>query len=294
MLLRVVLGLVVDSIVFFFSLFPPFTPYPPTNSKTTWLTSDLSELDVNQVAASVESTFLKVHKLNKYFQDDVSNKLFEQVKHFRSDVPTMVELGNPSMLTEHWEQIYKMMGMNAEDVLQEFTLNKLIDAGIMDFKKEISNISGTASGQSRLLKSLDNISEAWTTLSLPLLPYRGGEGKYILGDLEELLTTLEDHQVMLQAMLASKDVNLILQQVNTWQKRLSLFSDTMDEWLGVQRDWMYLENIFSAEDICTQLPDEAVKFSNVDADWNSTMRSISLGKAGIGVNHEPWIIMDHD
>ncbi len=111
-----------------------------------------------------------------------------------------------------------------------------------------------------------------------MLPYRAGEkdGKYILGDLEELIVTLEDHQMGLNAMLASKDVALILEQVDSWQKRLSLFADTIDEWVGVQRDWMYLENIFSAEDICTQLPDEARKFQNVDADWNSTMRSISL------------------
>lgn len=80
----------------------------------------------------------------------------------------------------------------------------------------------------------------------------------------------------LNAMLASKDVALILEQVDSWQKKLSLFADTIDEWVGVQRDWMYLENIFSAEDICTQLPDEARKFQNVDADWNSTMRSVSL------------------
>ena len=93
---------------------------------------------------------------------------------------------------------------------------------------------------------------------MPLLSYRG-DNKYILGDLEELFVVLEDHQVMLQSMLASKDVTLILDKVDVWQKRLSLFSDTIDEWLSVQRDWMYLENIFSAEDICTQLPKEAVR-----------------------------------
>ena len=102
---------------------------------------------------------------------------------------------------------------------------------------------------------------------MPLLSYRG-DNKYILGDLEELFVVLEDHQVMLQSMLSSKDVTLILDKVDVWQKRLSLFSDTIDEWLSVQRDWMYLENIFSAEDICTQLPKEAVrpkieKFQNV-------------------------------
>ena len=54
-------------------------------------------------------------------------------------------------------------------------------------------------------ESLIKIETVWETLSLPLLSYRG-DNKYILGDLEELFVVLEDHQVMLQSMLASKDV----------------------------------------------------------------------------------------
>ena len=68
----------------------------------------------------------------------------------------------------------------------DFSLDKLMENGIMDFTKEISEISGTASGQSRLLNSLYKIETIWDTLVLPLLPYRGGDGKYILGDLEEV------------------------------------------------------------------------------------------------------------
>ena len=56
---------------------------------------------------------------------------------------------------------------------------------------------------------------------------------------------LEDHQVLLQAMLASKDVSLIIEQVDRWQKRLSLFSDTMDEWLSVRLKINFLFSLFS-------------------------------------------------
>ena len=40
----------------------------------------------------------------------------------------------------------------------------------------------------------------------------------------------------------------------------------------VQRAWMYLENIFSAEDIQKQLPAEATKFKQVDKFWKETFR----------------------
>lgn len=52
-----------------------------------------------------------------------------------------------------------------------------------------------------------------------------------------------------------------------WEKRLALLSETLDEWVAVQRNWMYLETIFCAEDIQKQLPEEAAKFQAVDKMW---------------------------
>lgn len=45
----------------------------------------------------------------------------------------------------------------------------------------------------------------------------------------------------------------------------------IDEWLMCQRQWMYLENIFSAEDIIKQLPNESKSFRKVDTFWKDIM-----------------------
>ena len=47
------------------------------------------------------------------------------------------------------------------------------------------------------------------------------------------------------------------------EKNLRLFSDTLDEWLECQRQWLYLETIFGAADIQRQLPAEAKAFTQV-------------------------------
>jgi dynein heavy chain len=49
--------------------------------------------------------------------------------------------------------------------------------------------------------------------------------------------------------IGSKFVNEIRSFVAWWEKRLSYISDLLDEWLIFQKTWMYLENIFNAEDI---------------------------------------------
>ena len=75
----------------------------------------------------------------------------------------------------------------------------------------------------------------------------------------------------IQTMMGSKHVNEIREEVEEWEKRLGYISDVLDEWLTFQRQWMYLENIFNAEDIQKQLPNEAKQFSLVDKFWRDQM-----------------------
>jgi dynein heavy chain, axonemal len=50
-------------------------------------------------------------------------------------------------------------------------------------------------------------------------------------------------------MMGSKFVAEIRGAVEMWEKHLGYIADVIDEWLTFQRQWMYLENIFNAEDI---------------------------------------------
>ena len=45
----------------------------------------------------------------------------------------------------------------------------------------------------------------------------------------------------------------------------------LDEWIGCQRTWMYLEPIFGSEDIMRQLPQEGRKFASVDQLWRKVL-----------------------
>ena len=57
-----------------------------------------------------------------------------------------------------------------------------------------------------------------------------------------------------------------------WEATLKLISEVLEEWVKLQRQWMYLEPIFSSDDIMQQLPMEAKRFQAVDRTW----RKVSL------------------
>jgi dynein heavy chain len=72
--------------------------------------------------------------------------------------------------------------------------------------------------------------------------------------------------------MGSKYVAEIRDEVEVWEKKLAYISDCIDEWLIFQKSWMYLENIFNAEDIVAQLPNEAKQFQLVDKFWKDHMQ----------------------
>jgi dynein heavy chain len=63
-------------------------------------------------------------------------------------------------------------------------------------------------------------------------------------------------------------------RVIKWERILNDLQDIMDNWLGMQGTWLYLEPIFSSEDICKQMPAEAKRFRTVDQTFRGAMSRI--------------------
>lgn len=49
--------------------------------------------------------------------------------------------------------------------------------------------------------------------------------------------------------------------------------EVLEEWLNCQRSWLYLEPIFSSEDINQQLPVESKRYQTMERIWRKIMRN---------------------
>ena len=98
----------------------------------------------------------------------------------------------------------------------------------------------------------------------------------VLKTVDEITLVIEDMTLTLQSMLASRFVKPFLQDVQLWEKKLSLIAEVIEIWMEVQRKWMYLESIFiGSEDIREQLPEEAKRFDRIDRDFKEIMEDTS-------------------
>ena len=110
----------------------------------------------------------------------------------------------------------------------------------------------------------------WSSVRLQIEPYRATK-TYILKGVDELQALLDDHVNMTQAMAYSAFKAPFADRIDAWTETLNTVSDVLDEWIKVQRAWLYLQPIFDSDDIQKQLPTETKRFGTVDKNWRHTL-----------------------
>jgi dynein heavy chain len=236
-----------------------------------WMHSPLGRVDVEELNRSVQVLLKTAFVADKKLNDDVSARFKNEVQDFKRVVPIIMDLGNPNMRERHWEKLYAGLGQAWIPGNDTFTIEELASYGVFDRPDLVADLSGTASGEAQLEESLRKIKSVWATTEFGCKNYREQRKVFILSGLDEVFLALEDNQVTLQTMMGSRYIEGVRAEVEEWDRRLSMLSDTLDEWVTVQKNWMYLETIFTAEDIQKQLPAEATKFMKVDKTWKSIM-----------------------
>lgn len=122
----------------------------------------------------------------------------------------------------------------------------------------------TSPHRPQVLKVLDS---TWSTMVFEHEPHPR-TGTMMLRTDEVLVETLEDNQVQLQNLMMSKYLSHFLNEVTSWQQKLSTADSVISIWFEVQRTWSHLESIFvGSEDIRTQLPEESRKFDDIDKEF---------------------------
>lgn len=85
----------------------------------------------------------------------------------------------------------------------------------------------------------------------------------MLDEMDDLYAAMDDLLASMNNILGSRYLKRLRDDAEALQKKIMYASETIDDWAQVQRNWIYLENIFSSGDIKNTLKDESQKFEKV-------------------------------
>ncbi|KAL5008122.1 hypothetical protein ScPMuIL_013703 [Solemya velum] len=238
-----------------------------------WTATVFDGLNVEMLQKNVNRFTQTVYMLEKGLPvNEVMPRLKEKVMDFKQGMPVITSLRNPSLRQRHWDMIERLIGKSISRD-KSFTLGSLLDMNIFKHKEKIQDISTTASNEATLEIMLQKIIDLWQNTDFRLLSHTGRDTLIIAGA-DDIMAQLEESQVTIGTIRGSRYVTPIKAQVEEWERKLQVFSRTLEEWLTCQRNWLYLEQIFSTPDIQRQLPSEFKLFSQVDKAWKDIMRRV--------------------
>ncbi|XP_043080221.1 dynein axonemal heavy chain 12 [Puntigrus tetrazona] len=265
-----------------------------------WMDGSFLDLNGESIELEVEEYLREIYKMQKFFQQKqkkaeqekektaglkrkpkeeedkqesatvlICTSVVEQVKEFKEYIPLVSILCNPGIRPRHWEQ---MSEIAANDLTPNSgsTLRKILKQNLNPYLELFENISAGASKEFALERAMQNMLEVWDTVSFHYHPYRD-TGVSILSSVDEIQTMLDDQIVKTQTMRGSPFIKPFETEIKSWEERLIRIQDTIDEWLKVQHQWLYLEPIFSSEDIMKQMPEEGRLFQIVNKHWKEVM-----------------------
>uniref|UniRef100_A0A9J8CG81 Dynein axonemal heavy chain 12 n=1 Tax=Cyprinus carpio carpio TaxID=630221 RepID=A0A9J8CG81_CYPCA len=232
-----------------------------------WMDGSFLDLNGESIELEVEEYIREIYKMQKFFQQ--KHKKAEQEKEKIEYIPLVSILCNPGIRPRHWEQMSEIAG---NDLTPDSgsTLRKILKQNLTPYLELFENISAGASKEFALERAMQNMLEVWDTVSFHYHPYRD-TGVSILSSVDEIQTMLDDQIVKTQTMRGSPFIKPFETEIKAWEERLIRIQDTIDEWLKVQHQWLYLEPIFSSEDIMKQMPDEGCLFQIVNKNWKEVM-----------------------
>ena len=248
-----------------------------------WNDGPFVDLDPEEMEKELGNASRTMFKLVKSFAGtaglaEISQTVKDEIEMFMPVMPLVQALRNPGMRERHWEELTKLTGKDLNKaVTPEFTLTELKTMGLDDFMEGVTKTCDVAGKEFAIEQAMDKMEGEWKGVNLDVQPYRES-GTFVLKGFDVVQQLLDDHIVMTQSMSFSPFKGPFAQRIDDWERLLTLMSEIFEEWIKCQRQWMYLEPIFSSDDIMRQLPTEGKRFQGVDRTWRKMMST---------ANHDP-------
>ncbi|XP_074238057.1 dynein axonemal heavy chain 3 isoform X3 [Saimiri boliviensis] len=250
------------------------TAYEFSTKSEEWMNGPLFLLNAEQIAEEIGNMWRTTYKLIKTLSDvPAPKRLAENVKikidKFKQHLPILSISCNPGMKDRHWQQISEIVGYEIKPT-ETTCLSNMIELGFGKFIEKFEPIGAAASKEYSLEKNLDKMKLDWINVMFTFVKYRDTDTS-ILCVVDDIQMLLDDHVIKTQTMCGSPFIKPIEAECRKWEEKLVRVQDNLDAWLKCQATWLYLEPIFSSEDIIAQMPEEGRKFGIVDSSWKSLM-----------------------
>ncbi|OTA63575.1 hypothetical protein K449DRAFT_464224 [Hypoxylon sp. EC38] len=183
------------------------------------------------------------------------------------------DLKSEAIRDRHWTKIWKDIKPGRRYSPVSMTLGDVWDLNLIASEVVVKDIIMQAQGEMALEEFLKQVKETWNNYQLDLVPYQN-KCRLIRG-WDELFAKCSENLNSLQAMKHSPYYKEFEEEASSWEDKLNRVHVLFDVWIDVQRQWVYLEGVFTGNaDIKHLLPIESSRFQNINSEFMTVMKKV--------------------
>ena len=187
--------------------------------------------------------------------------------------PLLTEMRSDAVRERHWVRIFKTLQPSKRYSAISMTLGDVWDLKLGSSESVIRDVITQAQGEMALEEFVRSVREHWQNYSLDLVSYQ--KKCRLIRGWDDLFAKCSDHLNSLQAMRHSPYYKEFEEEASAWEDRLNRIHVLFDVWIDVQRQWVYLEGVFTGNaDIKHLLPVESSRFQNINGEFMSVLKKV--------------------
>ncbi|KAJ1333646.1 dynein cytoplasmic 1 heavy chain [Microdochium nivale] len=183
------------------------------------------------------------------------------------------DLKSEAIRDRHWAKIWKDIKPGRRYSPVSMTLGDVWDLNLVATEIIVKDIIMQAQGEMALEEFLKQVKETWNNYQLELIAYQN-KCRLIRG-WDDLFAKCSENLNSLQAMKHSPYYKEFEEEASSWEDKLNRVHVLFDVWIDVQRQWVYLEGVFTGNaDIKHLLPIESSRFQNINSEFMAVMKKV--------------------
>ncbi|KAJ2996812.1 hypothetical protein HDV02_006190 [Globomyces sp. JEL0801] len=236
--------------------------------KIVWLSDECST-----VRKRLEGIIMQLKEMPNRLRQYLSfQSLQKSVTQYVSIHIRALPLQSGTLRDRHWSRLLNTLGIST--ALSSLQVGQIWDGlQVQSVQNQIDEIISLANGELALETYLKQAKLHWENYSLEFVNYQN-KCRLVRG-WDELFTKCLEHLGALNAMKNSIHFKAFKNEANGLEELLSNLYLLLDNWVKVQRQWVYLQAIFSGnQEIKQILPLETSRFTSIDTEFMTMLRKI--------------------
>ena len=188
--------------------------------------------------------------------------------------PIVSDLKTEAVRERHWIKVFKSLRPGKRHSQLSMTLGDVWDLELTASESTIRDIIAQAQGEMALEEFVKQVRDTWQNYALDLVNYQN-KCRLIRG-WDDLFAKCSENLNSLQAMRHSPYYKEFEEEASSWEDKLNRVHVLFDVWIDVQRQWVYLEGVFTGNaDIKHLLPMESSRFQNINTEFFAILKKVN-------------------